>query len=108
MIQGHIKGEITDLVLNITKMKKNYFSAHSNKLGQIYAQGNILNKLHIVRWYNVDLQTITLYCRINSRFTYKRNVRSKELSKAQKAQQFTPLVGDVLIVLKGLSKDIFA
>ena len=39
MIQGHILGEITDLEFeNHKKMWKNVFSAHSNKLGQIYVQ----------------------------------------------------------------------
>ena len=35
-IQGHILGEITDLEFENHKNVKNVFSAHSNKLGQIY------------------------------------------------------------------------
>ena len=67
-IQGHTKGEITDQSLKITKVWKNVFSAHSNKLGaNICSMGyqnsnfkialslfscaeNILNKVHIVQW----------------------------------------------------------
>ena len=37
-IQGHILGEITDLEFENHKNVKNVFSAHSNKLGQIYVQ----------------------------------------------------------------------
>ena len=66
-IQGHILGEITDLKFeNHKNVKKNGYSAHSNKLGQIYVQQdsifqilryvwacsvarkNILYKMHIV------------------------------------------------------------
>ena len=38
MIQGHIKGEITDLEFENYKNVKNIFSARWNKLGQIYVQ----------------------------------------------------------------------
>ena len=38
LIQGHIWGEITDLEVEYHKSVKNVFSAHSNKLGQIYVQ----------------------------------------------------------------------
>ena len=72
-------------------------------------QGHIKGEVADLECENYkNVKQTALYCRINSRFTYKRNVRLIELSKAQKAQQFTPLVGDVLVVLKGLLKDIFA
>ena len=44
-IQGHILGEITDLKFeNHKNVKKNGYSAHSNKLGQIYVQWDTNNK----------------------------------------------------------------